>query len=260
MKCRYCGSNLGMDDAVCPYCGRENEQGAGHRALMSEARDTYDRTRREAASKTRTAGRIGRLIVIGLMLAAILTLWIGIRRDSDIEAREKQYEKRIAGEVSRNGDAVADTLREMEENREYLAMNCYMLNYRLRSNEAYQDYARVFTAVISYGAICDDILNILGGFDGYREKTDRDWCEDAALYISDWDRYVGGAFWHDPPASPMHKGEHGAFLVDIKKDTQDMVQVYFGLTDAQASAMWEVDPESLGALLYESYRATAPEG
>ena len=57
----------------------------------------------------------------------------------------------------------------------------------------------------------------------------------------------------------MHAGEHGAFLADIKKDTQDMVQVYFGLTDDQASSIWEMDRESLGALLYDNCREMYPQ-
>ena len=252
MKCRYCGSNLGIEDEVCPYCGKVNDQAAGHQAVIKEYREEYEKTKTDVKKRSVSAGRIGRLIVIGLMLTAIVIMLISISSNSDVDAREKKREKKIAREVERNADKVTAALREMEKNREYLALSYYMMNYRLRSEERYSDYSRVFTAVINYRVIYEDILNILDGFDGYGEKTSRDWCYDAAIYISDWNKYVEGGFWSDQADSPMHTGEHGAFLSDIKKDTQDMVQVYFNLTDDQAASMWNMDREALGEMLYEN--------
>ena len=259
MKCQYCGSNLGIEDEVCPYCGKVNEQAASHQAVIKEYRNEYEKTKTDAKRKSVSAGRKGRLVVIGLMLSAILFMGISIRNNSDVEYREKKKEKRIAKEVDKNEDTVTATLSELEKNRDYLALSYYMQNYRLRSDDRFSDYSRVFTAVISHRTIYEDILNILDGFDGYQEKTSRDHCYDAAIYISDWNSYVGGEFWHDTPDSPKHAGEHGAFLSDIKKDTQDMVQVYFDLTDDQASSMWKMDREALGEMLYEHCRDLYPE-
>lgn len=259
MKCQYCGSNLGIEDEVCPYCGKVNEQAASHQAVMKEYRDEYEKTKTDVKVRSVSAGRTGRLIVIGLMLFVIIVLKISINSNSDVDTRERKKEKKIAKEVDKNIDAVTATLKEMENNRDYLALSYYMLNYRLRSDDRFSDYSRVFTAVISYRTIYEDILNILDGFDGYQEKTSKDWCYDAAIYISDWNSYVGGEFWNDRPDSPMHTGEHGAFLKDIRKDTQDMVQVYFGLTDEQASSIWNMDRESLGGMFYENCRELYPE-
>ena len=260
MKCEYCGSNLTIEDAVCPYCGKANAQAGGHRALMKKYRDRYERTKADAAKKSEGAGRRGRLIVIGLMLLAILFMGISIGRNSDVEYREKKKEEKIADKVDRNRDEITATLKELEENREYIALENYMLNYRLRRDDEYGDYSRVFTAVINHTAICEDILNILDGYEGYDGKTSREWCDDAAIYISNWRQYVDGQFWQDGPDSSMHAGEHGAFLADIRKDTQDIVQVYFDLTDEQASSMWDMEKEALGSMLYEKCRDLYPEG
>ena len=252
MKCRYCGSNLGFEDEYCPYCGKLNDQAAGHQAVLKEYRDEYESTKADVKVKSRTAGRIGRLIVIGLMLAVIAIMLISIRINSNFELLDQIAEERIVREVDDNLDVMKAKLDEMEKNRDYLALDYYTLNYRLRSDDRFSDYSRVFTAVISYKVVYDDILNILSGFEGYDEKSDKDWCYDAAIYISDWNSFVDGEFWADAADSPMHAGEHGAFLKDIKKDTQDMVQVYFDLTDEQASGMWEMDRDSLGEMLYKN--------
>ena len=259
MKCQYCGSNLGIEDKVCPYCGKINESAAFHQAEMEEVRDEYEKTKDEVKVKSKTAGRKGRLIVIAVMVTIILFLRISISINSDVEMRERKKNAKIAKEVAKYEDDIDSTLEELEKNRDYLGLSNFMLNYRLRSEAKYSDYSRVFTAVIDYNAIYDDILNILDGFDGYEEKTDKDRCYDIAIYVSDWNKYVGGEFWNDSATSPMHSGEHGAFIADAKKDTQDLVQVYFELTDEQASSMWNMDRDTLGEMLYEKCKVLYPE-
>lgn len=259
MKCQYCGSNLGIEDVVCPYCGRENEQAAGHQAVIKEYRDEYEKTKEDVRVRSKTAGRNGRLIVIGVMLLIIMCMRISIGINSDVEVRERNKENKISREVAQYGDDIDATLKKLETNRDYPGLYHYMLNYRLRSEDRYNDYSRVFTAVIDYNVIHEDILAILSGYKGYDERTNEDWCRDIAIYVSDWDQYVGGAFWNDSPTSSMHSGEHGEFLSDIRKDTQDIVQVYFDLTDEQAMSMWSMDRTELGNMLYEKCRELYPE-
>ncbi len=259
MKCQYCGSNLGIEDKACPYCGKINDQAAKYQAVMQEYRDEYEQAGREAKVKSKFAGRTGRFIVIAIMLAAIIAMRISASVNSDVGERERKKEHKIAKDVDRNRDEVSATLEELEKNRDYLKLDYYVLNYRLRSDDKYNEYSRVFTAAISYTAIYNDILNILDGFAGYEDETDKDRCYDAAIYISDWNSYAGGEFWNDASNSPMHSGEHGAFLADIKRDTQDMVQVYFDLTDEQALSMWNMDREALGELLYTKCKEIYPK-
>ena len=152
------------------------------------------------------------------------------------------------------------TLKEMEEHREYLAMRYYVLNHNLRGDSNYSDYSRVFTAVINYGAIYDDILNIVDGYDGYEDTGRKQWCDDIAIYIANWNSYVGGEFWNDSPDSPMQSGSHGAFIADAKKETQDMVKVYFKLSDEQAKDMWTMDKDAIAQMLWEKCQDIYPEG
>ena len=259
MKCKYCGSNLGFEDEFCPYCGQPNEQAAGHQAVIKEYRNEFEQTKKDVGVRSKIAARIGRLIVIGVLILIVVLMRISIAADSNIEFREDRESERISREVENNSADIRATLEELEKNRDYLGMAYYDLNYRLRSEEEYDDYARVFTAVIDYRVIYEDILNILYGYDQYGEKTDEDWCNDMAVYISQWNMYVEGEFWGDQPDSPMHAGEHGAFIADAKRDVQDMVQVYFELTDEQAGSMWNMESEELESMLYEKCRQLYPK-
>ena len=259
MKCGYCGSNLGIEDAVCPYCGRENPEAAGHRATLQSARAEYEQTRAETKIKSRSAGRVGRGVVICLMVIAILFMWGSIRRNSDFDYRYEKKRDTIAREVEKNRETVTATLQELEKNRAYMALDCYVLTHRLRGDDTYLDYSRVFTATINHREIFEDTLNIVTGYQGYDGESQKEWCEDAAIYISNWREYVDGGFWRDSPTSPLHGGEHGAFLTDIKQDTQDMVQVYFGLTDEEALSIWEMEKDALSEMLYERCSELYPE-
>lgn len=253
MKCQFCGANLGLEDELCPFCGRENSQAAGHVKVMKGFRKEYDNTKKEVTRKSRRNHIIARIICILLMLAAAGGMLYMIGQYSDIEVREARKNKKLEQEVAKNKSSIEAALNEMEKNREYLEMSYYVLNYRLSAKNQYRDYSRVFTACNEYESIFSSILNILSGYDYFGEKTPKDWCDDIAGSISGWNLYADGEFWHDSKDSPMHAGEHGAFLADIKQDTQKMVQVYFDLTDEQAEAMWKMEQEEIGRMLYEQY-------
>lgn len=260
MKCKYCGYNIGLEDERCPHCGNLNDEAAKHIADMKQYQEDYEQTKESVITKsTRFNNRTARASIIAIMVLAVAVMLIITGRYSDIESRHKIKNEKIAKEVEKNRENVTATHKEMEEHREYIAMSYYILNHQLRGDENYSDYSRVFTAAISYRAIYDDILNIIDGNDGYEGKTHKDWCDNIAIYISDWNSYVGGEFWDDSPGSDMHAGGHGAFLADAKKDTQDMVQVYFKLSDEQADSMWTMERSAISGMLYEKCRDLYPE-
>ncbi len=258
MKCKYCGNNLNIEDAVCPYCGKENDFAADSRALMDQYRAEFENTEKVSKKRSLSAGRLGRLIVIGILLSAIAIMGISIMINSDAGTRIDKNERMIAKKVAKNKAGITATLEEMEKNRDYLGMSYYMLNYRLRSEEDFNEYQRVFTAVIDYSVIYEDIINIVTGFNKY--DSNKDMCDTIALHISEWHSYVDGEFWNDRPDSPMHAGEHDAFISDAKKAVSDMVMVYFELTPDQADDMWDMDKEYLSELLYSKCLDLYPEG
>lgn len=259
MKCQYCGYNLGLDDEKCPHCGEINTQAASHIATMKDYKEEFDKTTESVAGKKKISERTARLIVIGVMVAICMVMLGLIKRYSDFDAREKDNNKRIEDTVTKNQAELDEKIKSLEKNREYLELEYNMLEYRLRSNEHYSEYDRVFTAAINYEVIYNDIINIVFGYDYTGEKTNKDWCSDIAIYVSQWDLYVEGEFWGDLPDSPRHSGEHGAFIADCKKDIQDLIQVYFGLMDSQAEAMWDMEEEDIAEMLYSKCMDLYPE-
>lgn len=260
MKCQYCGSNLSLEDEHCPYCGRENTQAAKHQQAMKNYESDYEKTKNEVIRKSyKFNTRAAKAAIIALLLAVIAIMLVLIKYYSDFDSRYEKSTIEKRERVTRNYNDFRANVESMEKKREYLAMENYMLTGGLRGAEGFNDYERVFTAVISYRCVYSDILDLVTGFDSYGTKSKKDLCNDIAVYISEWKDFVDGGFWNDLPDSEMHKGEHGAFLSDVKKETEDMVAVYFKLSDAQAGSIWKMQETELGDMLYSKCQDIYPE-
>lgn len=260
MKCQYCGTNLGLEDEKCPHCGNINTLATRYVEEIKEYKEDLEETGKEVKAQVKISGRLGRLIVIIVMILIIAIMEIKIRNLSDFDNRLKQNNEKTEQFVSKYQDDIETNLRAMEKNRDYLAFDYYVSNYQLRTNEIFDEYIRVETAAIDYEVIYSDILNIVTGNNRYGERTNRDYCADIAIYVAGYKYYAEGEFWHDSPDSPLHAGEHGAFIKDAKKDIQDMIQVYFELDDTQAAGIWEMEEEKLAELLYSRCQNLYPEG
>lgn len=259
MKCTYCGSNLGIEDEICPYCGKPNSEAAEQIAELKGYKQQYEETLEDTKQKSLNYNRIGRVIVIIIICILISIMKIVTKQYLDFDLREKKLEERLDRENTKNQDEIALNLQNMEKNREYLAMDYYLIEKRLRSRDEYQDYFRVFTAAIEYESIYRNIISVVSGFNYYGEKNRKDWCLEIANSVTTWNLYAEGEFWHDPEDSVFHAGEHGAFIADAKKDAQDLVQVYFNLTDEQAENMWTMEEAEVAAMLYENCQILYPE-
>lgn len=260
MKCRYCGYNLTFEDEFCPHCGKENDQAKGHVAKMKYLQKEYEETKEKVIEKdNKKSRRKARLIVIAIMILIVVIMRIITGTYSDFDIRYRRINQKKENYVRKHEDEIRQNLERMEEARDYIALKEYMYNYNLRSNQAFNDYSRVFTGAISYCAIRSEITCLVDGFKGYDESTGRDRCNTIAIYMSDWEQMVEGGFWDDPADSPMHAGEHGAFLEDIRKDTRDMVQVYFDLSDDEARLIWKLGKEAMSDKLYDKCMDLYPE-
>lgn len=260
MKCQYCGTNLGLEDEKCPHCGKINTLATKYVEEIKEYKEDLDETKKDVKEKVRIGARTGRLIVIIAMIIVVAIMQLAINNLSDFDKREKQNREKTKALVSKNQDDIRANLVRMEKDREYLELDYFTLNYQLRSNDDYMEYTRVDTAAISYSSIYENILNIVTNFRGYENETNKDYCASIASVVSTYRQYAEGEFWHDSKDSPMHAGEHDAFIQDAKKDIQDMVQVYFELSDEQAMSIWDMGEEELNALLYSKCQDLYPEG
>jgi raffinose/stachyose/melibiose transport system permease protein len=73
MECPNCGGQLGLEDAVCPYCNTPNAMAAKHQSDMAHFRQEYQRTQADVMQKTSFMQRHGSwLIVLSVLLVALI--------------------------------------------------------------------------------------------------------------------------------------------------------------------------------------------
>ena len=68
MKCPYCGAEVGLEETVCSYCGRPNEQALRHQQDMAEYRLRYRETEAAVSRKTKHYSQIVPRVMVLLVL------------------------------------------------------------------------------------------------------------------------------------------------------------------------------------------------
>ena len=255
MKCRYCGNNIGLEDELCPFCGKENEEAAGHLAAMKNYKEDYDNTKSSVIRKSTKFNNItARIAIIAVMLLIIVIMLFINRNYSDFDIRLANDDERVHKEVEKRKSDIDATLKDMVEHRDYLAMEYFVINYQLRVENDFKEYNQVFDAAEVYESVYTKIMDIIDEKKYYDGNTQRDYCNKIAYAICGWNEFV-----ERKQLDSVTKEEHLAFLADAKNDTQDMVQVYFKLTDEEAAEMWDMESYELANVLYERCEELYPE-
>ena len=158
MKCPSCGSNLQIDHAFCPYCGKANPVAQKHREDMKRYANDYKKTKEEVIGNTRKFNKITfRITAIAITLAAIagvIVLSISKNKLSYQMYREKRslkapqyYEEAI--NLMDEGDYVAlSTLSSAK-------------GVRSSSDDSLREYYGVFRAADCYEEIFVKIISCL---------------------------------------------------------------------------------------------------
>ena len=162
MKCRYCGNNIGLEDELCPFCGKENEEAAGHLAAMKNYKEDYDNTKSSVIRKSTKFNNItARIAIIAVMLLIIVIMLFINRNYSDFDIRLANDDERVHKEVEKRKSDIDATLKDMVEHRDYLAMEYFVINYQLRVENDFKEYNQVFDAAEVYESVYTQIMDII---------------------------------------------------------------------------------------------------
>lgn len=86
MKCKYCGGNITLETAFCPYCGKPNEHAQQHAKNMKLYRRVYEKTRKGVQETThRYTGITVRIVIIAILVVIITALMVLTDRSYSIK-------------------------------------------------------------------------------------------------------------------------------------------------------------------------------
>lgn len=243
MKCPNCGGQMGIEDAVCPYCGTPNAMAVQHQSDMAHYRQEYERTQESVMEKTSFLQRQGSwLVILSILLVALVAGIILLSSSWEIgySIRESSVE-RAAAEDYKALDAYLEQ-GDYGKFVGYYTSNDISIVYE-NPYEGLEAAAAAYVNILQYVAELNDASSS-------RINPNRisDTCEYVAedlnrIYTIE-ERYS----YHLDRYLPADKR---VYLDDVRNRTAAIAKTYFGLTDKDIEDIPNLSTKKLAAMIEE---------
>ena len=136
MKCKYCGGEVGLEETVCPYCGKPNDQAVRHHREMASFRRRYAETEAAVVGKADQYARI-----VPRMLLILLLLIVAVVTNAISENTYGLPEEVRRHRAERDPKPIMETLDNCLENRDYIAFSSWFTYHGIRCyNSPFEEY------------------------------------------------------------------------------------------------------------------------
>ncbi len=220
MKCEYCGNNLGIEEEVCPYCGKENKFAKKHIKDMRKFSNSFNSTREEVlANSNRFSAFTVRLTVVAVLVALIAVSFVIYFNRYELEtARKERYVKRHIGQYRAK-------IESMMDDRDYLGLESYMRVNRLTYSELLNEYYIVYSASAACHSFTEYMAYLLDE-DSFME--DEEAMEQIASLLERLYGYTAPTSEYE--INKYYNDEVYAYIDDLTAHTEILVRGYFGLS------------------------------
>ncbi len=221
MKCPYCGGEVGLEERLCPYCGRPNDQAQRHHQDMAHFKRKFAAT--EAAvvgTAERYAQAVPRIAVILLMLIASIAMWVV---SANLYSYPESTRRRAA---EKNPQPVIEKLEGYLADRDYMSFSSYFEYNDLRTYDTpFEAYSELRWCASYYQEFMLRAENLF--LQGDREN----WIKYSASYdvqrfcqaLDDFLEYA------DRAEQECENEDRLACLKDMRSNVTDVLKVYLGV-------------------------------
>ncbi|MBO4678495.1 MAG: zinc ribbon domain-containing protein [Lachnospiraceae bacterium] len=240
MKCPSCGSNLQIDHAFCPYCGKVNPVAQKHREDMKRYANDYKKTKEEVIGNTRKFNKITfRITAIAITLAAIagvIVLSISKSRLSYQIYRDKR---------SLKAPQYFEEVMNLMDEGDYVGLSTLASAKGVRSSSdaSLREYSGVFRAADCYEETFADIVRSLS---------------DTNISDSDISSLASQIHWFYK--SFKDYSDYGAdnarvakFNEDIRRDMKLLLTTYLGISEETADKVEEMSEGQISVMIEEAF-------
>lgn len=229
MKCPNCGANLLIDDALCPFCGTENPYAKQHRKEMRHFTKEFDRTKNKILGKSRKINQVVvKIAMIAVLFALDLLLIMMIDGAFDIEGYV------ISKRIESNYDFHKNNLETFIENKDYIGFEKYYDYQALYFSDEFDEYGAMKQVCSAYSHLYRFTLELYTyeEDEDFFSYTDRfEFCSDQLHYMYDYSE----------PSKYSDQSEYTpdklAFMRECVSDAEDIIQVFFNLTDEERESL-----------------------
>lgn len=242
MKCEFCGSNLGLEDEVCPACGKPNQFARKHNMDMKKFKSNYDSTREEVVENSRRFNKLTvRITTIAVLVALVAASIVAKNNSFEIERarREKVIEKRL--------DEHKAKLDKLIENRDYIGVYFYSNAYGLSYSDHMKEYSKICEISRTYWTF-NDYLHYLLDEDSHMDDGEAIGnLEDIARRIHE---FKNPSEWEK---EKYYDERTEAYIEDLTDHMDVMVQGIFNLSDEDMKTFWELSDARRKVIMEENY-------
>ena len=243
MQCPNCGGQMGLEDAVCPYCGSPNAMAAKHQADMEHFRQEDRQTQADVIEKTSFMQRHGSWLVVLTVLLVALVAGIVLH----VCAWDIGYSMRIQA-VERDAAEDAQAMDSFLEDGDYGKFLGYY-----NANDITLDYDNPYQGVRSaanaYVNLLQDIASIQ---DRSRYASNPDRLSSTCGYIAESlnriytleQQYSYNIDSYLPP-------DKRVYIEDIRERCAVISKAYLGLTDEDLQEIPNMSTRKLATIIEE---------
>lgn len=239
MKCEFCGGNLSLEAATCPYCGQPNKHAQQHAKKMRHYKKEFEQTRKNVYSVTQKYTEVTVKVIV-LAVLMILTVLLFVVKDN-IYSINRELKRSAAERNSEEYSRILDDYLEKGEYREF-SLFCeekYISSYI----EAYEQYAPVINATNAYRRLCEDVMEVVT-----TEEPDEWLIESLAYNLDDFYRDIDMEEYEY--YDNADRQENVKALEDMEHKIEKMLQIYCGLTEEETEGLKEMS-EAKRTVLFE---------
>lgn len=222
MKCKYCGGNLGLEDELCPYCGRVNELAHQHVQDMKQYSGEFAETKKDVYKTTRRfSGVAVRMIILTALIIAIAVMFFLTCNAYSLARDAKERD------AKRNADVYIQKLDEMLVTGDYRGVanfaEAHCINFWIQEYDSYEqiiDAAKMYTRAVQY------LMNSQIG-DSYTQPLYEVGYFASALS----DFYL--AIESDRYGEKIDQKKTDLAIADMRENLNALMKAYLGLTDEE---------------------------
>ena len=220
MKCRNCGAEVGLLDKVCPYCGSDNIESAGHRAKFN----TYKKKSKDTVEKADRKYSSNKGLITGSIILVFLI--IGVIAMSIIEDKTDYMDLDIAhSETLKDVEGCKKKLNGYLEAGDYISFYDYFKEHHFyETDPEYEEYKILLNLSDDYRYAMNSIeeLVMYGEGNTHNKESDIQMCR---LHISSF--YSEYGYKEDDLEGYMYR----EYAEDMKNKMNTAIKIYFGLDD-----------------------------
>lgn len=243
MKCPNCGAQMGLEDALCPYCNTPNSYAVQHQSDMERYRNEYERTQEQVLQNTSFVQRNGSLLVILVVLLVALMVGIGLFAnawDIGYSIREGNIEREMAADRQ-----VLDAYLEQGDYGKFVGY--YESNGLYMSSD--DSYRALRTAAGSYVNMLQDLMTVIKP-DKYSMSPSR--ISDTCGYIAeDLNKIFTVEEQYPYDLDKYLPDSKRVYLEDIRERTSAIAITYLGLTEEDIREIPSISKRKLASMIEE---------